>query len=130
VQGSLEAFDHLCLLHGDVHEGNIIVTTSRGRVYPAALVDFDRAFIGDPAYDLMTAYIRVLACHKHLLKRLLAGYGLLRVDGEWINRMMALVLLHPFDMMGAILQRRPRLSTTTSWNEMATQLWNIGSDEN
>jgi aminoglycoside phosphotransferase (APT) family kinase protein len=83
-----------CLIHGDLQAKNVLV----GRGLPPALVDFEGAFIGDPAFDLATLLAAFLlpalgrpplaAPYRRFTERLGGAYAEAAGDAPWASTVL------------------------------------------
>lgn len=112
------------LLHGDVHDGNVLVARNGdgagGATYRGSgLVDFERSHGGDPTSDLVAAHLRVLGGSRRLFETMVTAYGS-RLDP---TRLLAEAIVHPLDLFGALLRARPALLQEPSLERVAEAAW-------
>jgi hygromycin-B 7''-O-kinase len=83
------------LLHADVHHEHVLLDDD-ARV--CGLLDFGDAFVGDPAYDLVTPVVFLARGRAELLAALLDGYGVAPAarTPALRRRLMAFELVHRF----------------------------------
>jgi hygromycin-B 7''-O-kinase len=116
------------LIHGDLHGGNIFAVGSPGRLQPAGIVDFNDAMIGDPHYDLVSLHLKAFRADKALLRVALKAYGWLRDDPDWSHRMMALTLVHDYDMIEPVVSAYPgAFDRASTLEDVAERLWDLGT---
>lgn len=111
------------LIHGDLHGGNVFVEGDPGSLRPTGIVDFNDAYEGDPAYDLVAIHAKTLGGDKALLRTALDAYGWPAPDRNWARRMMALTLAHDFDMVAPFADRIPEEVETLE--DLAPLLWDL-----
>jgi len=110
-------------LHGDLHGGNVFVEGRTGSLNPTGIVDFNDAYEGDRSYDLVATHVKTLRADKELLRRLLDAYAWPELDAEWPRRMMALTLIHDFDMVAPFSDRIPAEAETL--DDLASLVWDL-----
>jgi hygromycin-B 7''-O-kinase len=98
VGARTELFD-LCsspvLLHGDLHEGNVIMDSDDDRPFLTGIIDIESAMAGDPVADF--ARMDTFSMHGSELKRdaLFEGYG--STPDEWEQRKRLYQLVQAFE---------------------------------
>jgi aminoglycoside phosphotransferase len=110
-------------IHGDLHTGNVFVEGELGALRPAGIVDFNDAYEGDRAYDLVAIHTKTLGCDKALLRTALEAYGWPALGRHWPRRMMALTLAHDFDMVQPFAERIP--AEVETLDELASLVWDL-----
>ena len=115
--------DAAVFVHGDLHGGNVFVEGEPGSLRPTGIVDFNDAYEGDRAYDLVAVHTKTFAGDKRLLRRALDSYGWPGLDREWPRRMMALTLAHDYDMVAPFGSRVP--DEVETLDELATLVWDL-----
>jgi hygromycin-B 7''-O-kinase len=108
-------------LHGDLHDGNVFVERDDGGLRPTGIVDFNDAYEGDRHYDLVAIHVKTFGFDKTLLREVLDGYGWPALGKDWPRRMMALTLVHDYDMVAPFASRIP--ADVESLGDLATLLW-------
>jgi hygromycin-B 7''-O-kinase len=110
-------------LHGDLHGGNVFVERNGNGLRPTGIVDFNDAYEGDRAYDLVAIHVKAFGCDKTLLRRALDAYGWAELGRAWPRRMMAFTLAHDYDMVAPYGARIP--SDTESLDDLASLVWDL-----
>jgi hygromycin-B 7''-O-kinase len=83
------------LLHGDFHEGNVIVDDRAGTPVLSGVVDLENALAGDPVVDLARLYSFNIRGDAVKLDALFDGYG--SVPPDWDARRRLYQLVHDFE---------------------------------
>jgi hypothetical protein len=111
------------LIHGDLHDGNVFVEGETGALRPTGIVDFNDAYEGDRAYDLVAIHTKVLGSDKDALRTVLDAYGWPTPERRWPRRMMALTLAHDFDMVAPFANRIP--AEVETLDDLAALVWDL-----
>lgn len=93
------------------------------------IIDFTDAYVGDPHYDLVALHFGVFRTAKHLLARFLDGYGWPDPGKDWPRAMLALTLLHDFNMFAAPDQHGHDLAAYATLDELASALWDLDTPD-
>jgi hygromycin-B 7''-O-kinase len=110
-------------LHGDLHDGNVFVERGGGGLRPTGIVDFNDAYEGDRHYDLVAIHLKAFGFDKPLLREVLDGYGWSPLARHWPHRMMALTLVHDYDMVAPFASRIPDDAETLE--DLASLVWDL-----
>lgn len=87
------------------------------------LIDFSDVCVGDPRYDLLALHFGTFHANKGLLRACLEAYGWPHLSAEWPREMLALSLLHDFNMFDALVG----LDRFRSLDDLADAIWNLDS---
>ena len=109
-------------LHADLHDQHLFVDPFAATL--EAVIDFTDALAGDPRYDLVALHMGSFHADKHLLRTCLAAYGRAATGDAWAHDMLALTLLHEFNMFDdpGLKDRLQRLATL---DDLAQELWGL-----
>jgi aminoglycoside phosphotransferase (APT) family kinase protein len=113
------------LLHGDLHAGNVFLNGPGGTHEPTGIVDFNDAYEGDPHYDLVAIHAKAFGADKELLRRTLDAYDWDDLGRKWSRRMMALTLVHDYDMVEPYAARIP--DEVQTLDDLAVLLWDLNT---
>lgn len=114
------------VLHCDLNADHVLGAFQGGRWWPAGIIDFADAKVGDPMYELVALHIGLFRCDKHLLRTFLAEYG---ADGvlrhDFARRAMAMTLLHEFDVLGDVFDVFPEVRDVVTLPDLAALIWDL-----
>lgn len=110
-------------LHGDLHAGHLFVEGADPRL--TGVIDFTDARSGDARYDLVALHLGTFRGDKTLLAACLEGYGGPAREEGWPREMLALTLLHDFDVLAEV-PALP-LQGAASLDVLADLLWNVAT---
>lgn len=106
-------------LHGDVHDHHVFLDPASRRL--SAVIDFTDVLAGDPRYDLVALHFGTFKGDKDLLAACLDGYGWPTTDADWPRQMLALTLLHEWNMLTPDMD----LAQYRTVDELAHAIWRL-----
>jgi hygromycin-B 7''-O-kinase len=108
-----------CFVHGDLHNEHVFLASASDRL--AGIIDFIDVSAGDPRYDLIALHFGTFQTDKALLLACLDAYGWPDPPPDWPRGMLALTLLHDFNMFrpGMPLDRFETL------DDLADAIWKV-----
>ena len=106
-------------VHGDLHMDHFFVDPQTKRL--GAVIDFTDVHAGDPRYDLLALHFGAFGTDKGLLAQCLDAYGWPATDSHWSKDMLALALLHDFNMF----KHSTELDRFSTLDDLAEALWNL-----
>ncbi len=110
------------LVHGDLHAQHLFVDPEAGRLL--AVIDFTDALAADARYDFVALHLETFCGDKALLRACLDAYGWSPADRAWSRGMLALTLLHDFNMFDD-LGPDAHLERFATLDELAAALWDL-----
>jgi hygromycin-B 7''-O-kinase len=108
-----------CFVHGDLHDEHVFLDPASRRL--VGIIDFTDVHAGDPRYDLVALHFGTFHTDKALLQACLDAYGWGERPASWPRDMLALTLLHDFNMLrpGMPLDRFATL------DDLADAIWRL-----
>ena len=108
-----------CFVHGDLHDEHVFLDPISRRL--AGIIDFTDVHAGDPRYDLVALHFGTFRTDKALLGACLDAYGWQERPASWPRDMLALTLLHDFNMFGPGMP----LGRFATLDDLADAIWNL-----
>jgi len=110
------------LVHGDLHAQHLFIDPDAGRLL--AVIDFTDALAADARYDFVALHLETFRGDKALLRACLKAYGWSPTGQDWSRGMLALTLLHDFNMFDD-LGPDAHLERFATLDELAAALWDL-----
>lgn len=115
--------EDLCLIHADLTQDHLLGEATQGRWRMHAVIDFGDARRGDLSYELVALHLDLFQAQADLLNAFLDGYGLPAGQRDDLPlRLMRAILLHDFNVLGALPPERLRQKAWRSLEELAFAL--------
>lgn len=114
-----------CLVHTDLHPGNLLAEKVDGQWHLSGVIDFGDAFIGNDRYfEFATSAILMGLGNKAVNQALLEGYQLEIEDKkQFAQHLMALSLLRHTGEMAYVLQQVPGCDELSDWQSVAERFF-------
>src|SRR5690606_20363597 len=109
------------LLNGDLTAEHVLGERAGGRWAPTGIFDFGDARLGDPAWDLLAAYLDLFRCDRDLLRACLAAASW-TPGPAFAREAMAFALLHEWDVLAEVHVPPGHYATL---DELAAALWGV-----
>lgn len=116
----IPAEERPALVHGDLHAEHLFVDPTGGLT---GVIDFTDAYAGDPRYDLLPLHFGTFRADKELLQACLEASGWTPPDASWAREMLALTILHDFDMLAGVTERLAPVRKAPDLETVARILW-------
>jgi hygromycin-B 7''-O-kinase len=119
-----ERLKSVSLIHADISCDHVFGTFDSEHEYwhATGLIDFADAWVGDPAYELVTLHCSLFGLDTNLLRTFLRAYQLLQEP--FIERVMVAILLFEFNVFKNVAEHRSAaFFTVSTLQELAESIW-------
>jgi hygromycin-B 7''-O-kinase len=113
--------EQTAILHGDLTGEHMFGLVGQSRWTTTGFIDYGDLKLGNPLYDLVAIHFGIFLADTKLLGILFESYGDMPVYEA--NAMMALALVHEWDVLRELFQEDRVLASTTSLESVAEILW-------
>jgi len=115
-------------IHGDITRDHLIGRWDHGDWTTLSLIDFGDGRSGSLYFELPPLHLDVFDCDGELLAAFLQAYGYsLPMDRDFRRKALTACLLHPFDVLGPVWERKLSAAPPASLDELALRLWSVPS---
>ncbi len=116
----------VCFIHADLTRDHVLGKIIDEHWVTAAVIDFGDAMFGDIYYELAALHLDLFDCDKRLLQAFLESYGMSLMT-DFVQKSMTAALMHQFDVIAPLFERKPDLAETSSIADLANRLWDLES---